>query len=532
MCGEEGHWEEDCPQADVDMPQAKRRVTFARPPVGTGVSQVWGVETWTVSPSTDSAEARLKTCTSQEIQESTNLMGVTLTMPEGHAILDCGAALDCIGEVAAARTAQAITASGETRRPAVMDKIQRFKFGGDGAPVEASFAVTLPVQIGDAKTWIEAFVVPGSALHLISRRWLSQHRCVVNFDPNNLCLESPEFGSVPLVLHSSGHLLLSFVSPSNPLDQYTVMIDYQNSPSSVVNNFQKCGEQIMDSSRNQVVCKRAEPDEKRAGNSTLVRRRSDHPAEFAVHLDDPNEEITEQWQDGLHKWYIRRDDQCSVKPNRISRDVSEMRSRQSLCPCLKRRSVSVSTNSKVSTPREPREPVAVLPQKPSVVAWFQRCFRLPHLFGLPSPRKVDSSDRTYISGISRIATNGSGVVDKIAKTARVTCLYVLMVGATSCLDQVVHAFPVADASPISCPCVEIFHVDPRDNVEQRVRQNNLMNRTDVVQLSCRVVRTRTQMSGAVEARHATYDRINLTKSQTERGGEQDWKSLGDPPLWR
>ena len=129
MCGEEGHWEENCPQADVDMPQAKRRVTFARPPVGVGVSQAWGVETWTVSPSTDSAEARLKPWTSQEIQESTNLMGVTLTIPEGHAILDCGAALDCIGEVAAARTAQAITASGETRRPAVMDKIQRFKFG-------------------------------------------------------------------------------------------------------------------------------------------------------------------------------------------------------------------------------------------------------------------------------------------------------------------------------------------------------------------------------------------------------------------
>ena len=122
-------------------------------------------------------------------------MGVSMTMPEGHAIFDCGAALDCIGEVAAARTAQAITASGETRRPAVVDKIQRFKFGG--------------VQSGDSKTWIEAFVVPGSTPHLISRRWLSQHRCVVNFDPNNLCLESPEFGSVRLVLHSSGHLLLS-----------------------------------------------------------------------------------------------------------------------------------------------------------------------------------------------------------------------------------------------------------------------------------------------------------------------------------
>ena len=39
----------------------------------------------------------------------------------------------------------------ETRRPAVLDKIQRFKFGGDSDPAEASFAVTLPVQIGDAK---------------------------------------------------------------------------------------------------------------------------------------------------------------------------------------------------------------------------------------------------------------------------------------------------------------------------------------------------------------------------------------------
>ena len=216
LCGEEGHWEEDCPQADC--PQAKRRVTFSRPPVGTGVSQAW-------------AETRLKMWTSQEIQESTKLMGVTMTMPEGHAILDCGAALDCIGEVAAARTAQAITASAETRRPAVVDKFQRFKFGADGDPVEASFAVTLPVQISDAKTWIEAFVVPGSTPHLISRRWLSQHRCVVNLDPNNLCLESPEFGSLPLVLHSSGHLLLSLVNPSDTLDQFTVMIDVHSSSS-------------------------------------------------------------------------------------------------------------------------------------------------------------------------------------------------------------------------------------------------------------------------------------------------------------
>ena len=40
----------------------------------------------------------------------------------------------------------------KTRRPAVMDKIQRFKFGGDGDPVKASFTVTLPVKIGDTKT--------------------------------------------------------------------------------------------------------------------------------------------------------------------------------------------------------------------------------------------------------------------------------------------------------------------------------------------------------------------------------------------
>ena len=97
----------------------------------------------------EDAETQLKMWTSQDIQGSSTLMGVTMTMPEGHAILDCGAALDRIGEVAADRAAQAITASRETRRPAVVDKIQRLKFGGDGDPVEASFAVTLPVQIGD-----------------------------------------------------------------------------------------------------------------------------------------------------------------------------------------------------------------------------------------------------------------------------------------------------------------------------------------------------------------------------------------------
>ena len=84
LCAAEGHWEEDCPQADVDMPQAKRRVTFSRPLVGVGVSQAWGVETWTVSSLTENAETRLKSWTSQEFPASTNLMGVTMTVPEGR----------------------------------------------------------------------------------------------------------------------------------------------------------------------------------------------------------------------------------------------------------------------------------------------------------------------------------------------------------------------------------------------------------------------------------------------------------------
>ena len=263
-------------------------------------------------------------------------MGVTMTMLEGHAIFDSGAALDCIGEVAAAQTAQAITASGETRRPAVVDKIQRFKFEGDGDPLEASFAVTLPVQIGDVKIWIEAFVVPGSTPHLISRRWLCQHRCVANFDPNDLCLESPEFGSIPLLLYSPCHLLLSLVNSSDTLDQYTVMIDCQNFLSSVVDSFQKRDEQTMGSlqQRNQVADRRAEPDEERAADSSMVTGRSDPLDDVVVPLDDPNEEITEQRQDGLHEWYTCRDGRCSVEPARISCDVSQRRSSHSLCPCL------------------------------------------------------------------------------------------------------------------------------------------------------------------------------------------------------
>ena len=115
-------------------------------------------------------------------------------MPEGYAILDGDAALDCIGEVAVSPRLEIHVAL------QLWTKTQRFKFGGDGDLVEASFAVTLPVQMSDTKTWIEAFVVHGSTPHLISQRWLSQHRCLVIFDPNNLCSR--------ILFGSLGHSLL------------------------------------------------------------------------------------------------------------------------------------------------------------------------------------------------------------------------------------------------------------------------------------------------------------------------------------
>ena len=139
-------------------------------------------------------------------------------------------------------------------------------------------------------------------------------------------------------------------------------------------------------------------------------------------------------------------------------------------PCLKRRSVSVSTNSEMSTP-------AI-----SCCLLIQRCFRVPHLFGLPSSRKVDSSNRTHIPAISGITANGSGVVDKIAKTTRMMCWYLLMVGITCCLDRAVHVPHGADACLTNSSFVDTFHVDfwnSRDNVEQRVQRRVRRNRVDL-----------------------------------------------------
>ena len=62
------------------------------------------------------------------------------------------------------------------------------------------------------------------------------------------------------------------------------MIAYQNSPSSVVNGFQKRDEQTVGSlqPRSQVADKRAEPDEERAADSSMVSGKSDPPDDFIV----------------------------------------------------------------------------------------------------------------------------------------------------------------------------------------------------------------------------------------------------------
>ena len=70
-----------------------------------------------------------------------------MSMPEGHAILGGGAAVAGIGEVAAAPTAQAIAAACDGQILVLENKTPKLIVGGDGNPIEASFAVSLPVTI-------------------------------------------------------------------------------------------------------------------------------------------------------------------------------------------------------------------------------------------------------------------------------------------------------------------------------------------------------------------------------------------------
>ena len=47
---------------------------------------------------------------------------------------------------------------------------------------------------------------------------------------------------------------------------------------------------------------------------------------------------------------------------------------------------------------------------------------------------------------------------KIATTARMMCVYVLMVGVVSFVDHAVHVFPVVDALSTNSPCVDFFSI--------------------------------------------------------------------------
>ena len=102
-------------------------------------------------------------------------------MPEPHAFIDSGAALDCCGEVAAVRRAQAI-ATGEQRTLALEEKeqTQQFKFG-------RSTACDCPCQF-DGHDWRQTEL--DRSVCLVSRRWLSRHRCWVSSDPSSLNLQS------------------------------------------------------------------------------------------------------------------------------------------------------------------------------------------------------------------------------------------------------------------------------------------------------------------------------------------------------
>ena len=214
-CGKIGHWEADCPQ---QPDSAKRpRTDFPRPPAAQHfawtsymVQDVPNIEKWV-----ESAE--------DKALEHAALMTVTSTMPEGHVIIDCGAAMDCVGECALAKNAQYVLARGDVCEATTRTCRQDLKFGGpDQGAVTATYAVSLPCTPAGVKTQLSAYAVPGSTPHLVSRRWLSHHKAVISMDPEALFLTSPSFPRpIPLTLHGSGHIMMSLIdSDPGPTTTY------------------------------------------------------------------------------------------------------------------------------------------------------------------------------------------------------------------------------------------------------------------------------------------------------------------------
>ena len=173
--------------------------------------------------------------------------------------------------------------------------------------------------------------------------------------------------------------------------------------------------------------------------------------------------------------------------------------------------------------------VVVPPQK--VIS----CCLVPALSPCISPvwsaviTQMDSENRTHTPEISRAPTNGTSVVDKIATTARMMCLRVLMVGVTPCLDRVVHAIPWLMHFRRFLR-VDIFHVGPshsEDTVERgSVRKKCPTDRVDLVQLGGHEESRESVHSCQRSWRQGTSCAQGLTcQSQIEQGGEQHWKNL-------
>ena len=209
--------------------------------------------------------------------------------------------------------------------------------------------------------------------------------------------------------------------------------------------------------RNQVVDRRAEPDEERVADFNVVTDGRDSSDVFIVSLDDRIEEITEQWQDGLHDCYICRDDQCTVEPARISRGVSQKRGYFRFCSCLKRRFVSACTNSQISTPRENDSHKTTRDVGVCLVPTLFPCNSLAWVSGTTQYGLIEQDPhsinfRSCSEWFKRGGQNRNNDEDDVL---------VLADGWNNVfLDRVVHAPNGADACSINSSFVDTCHVDP------------------------------------------------------------------------
>ena len=134
--------------------------------------------------------------------------------------------------------------------------------------------------------------------------------------------------------------------------------------------------------------------------------------ELVVPLDDPNEVITEQWQDGLHDWYTCRDaGERSIKSaTPVSDCVTEFSTsiRISLSPRGEASATCVRVSDAVPLPSPSGQTARYrrlvnLTPRPSFRATREV---ISCCVVVPSLRTRCSANQTHIPGISRAPTNG------------------------------------------------------------------------------------------------------------------------------